>query len=206
MEIFQQILFSLLFIASIYLFSKRIGMIRHLIMMGQPEVIPTNTNQRWKNVFLLALGQKKMFKKPLVALMHLIVYLGFIIINIEMIEIIVDGIFGTHRILFALIPSFYTLLIDSFEFLAIGVILACIIFLVRRNIIKIKRFSNDEINGWPAKDAKIILFTEIILMLLFLKMNATDTFLQTRGVAPYAEHITGNFFFSSYAHPLLNNF
>ena len=206
MFIFQQILFSTLLIVAIYLFAKRMGMIRKLILMGQPEEINTNTLQRWKNVLLLAFGQKKMFKNPLVAVLHLFVYVGFVVINIEMIEIVSDGIFGTHRILFQLFPSYYPLLINLFEFLAVAVILACVVFLARRNMVKVKRLISNDIKGWPSTDANFILITEIILMLFFLQMNAADTVLQSKGVAPYSEHLTGHFYFSYFFHHLFDGF
>jgi hypothetical protein len=142
MELIQQILFVLILVLAIWQFSKQIIRIRKNIGLGQPEDFSGNEAQRWKNVFFLALGQKKMFSKPLVAIMHLIIYAGFIIINIEVIEILVDGIFGTHRILQNFLGNFYILLINSFEWLAAGVLLVCIVFLARRNALKIKRFAN----------------------------------------------------------------
>ena len=126
MEIFQQILFGLALATAIYFFSKRMSLIRKLILLGKEEDLHDQPVQRWKNVILLALGQKKMFKNPAVALLHLLVYAGFVIINIEMIEIMIDGLFGTHRFLLSIIPSLYPLLINSFEILAALVIIACI--------------------------------------------------------------------------------
>jgi ferredoxin len=136
--------------------------------------------RRWKNVFLLALGQKKMFKKPIVAILHLILYVGFIIINIELLEIMADGILGTHRIFESYFEKFelaslYNFIINSFEILAALVFVACIIFLVRRNMLKLKRFMSNDLVGWPRSDANYILIAEIILMGLFLTMNAADT-------------------------------
>jgi heterodisulfide reductase subunit C len=206
MEIFQQILFGIALVTAVYFFSKRMSLIRKLILLGKEEDLHDQSIQRWKNVFLLALGQKKMFKNPTVAFLHLLVYVGFIIINIEMIEIMIDGLFGTHRFLLSIIPSLYPLLINSFEILAALVIIACIIFLVRRNLIHVKRLWSNDLKGWPSKDANIILVVEIVLMMLFLKMNAADTLLQSRGVGDYANHATGNFFISSLLHPLMNRF
>jgi heterodisulfide reductase subunit C len=160
---------------------------------------------RWKNVFLLALGQQKMFRKPGVAILHLIVYAGFIIINIEIIEIILDGILGQHRLFAPLLGAVYPVLINSFEALALLVLLACIVFLIRRNLKSITRLQSADLNGWPRKDATIILGAEIILMSLFLIMNACDTLLQERGHLSYSEHPTGNFWISSLLHPLLSN-
>jgi ferredoxin len=143
---------------------------------------------------LLAFGQKKMFRNPLVAIMHFFVYAGFIIINIEVLEIVLDGIFGTHRLFAKPLGGFYTFLINSFEILAVLVILACAIFLIRRNIIRLRRFISKDLNGWPRSDANYILITEIILMFLFLTLNTSDRGLQLQGNEHY--HDTGNFLIS----------
>jgi len=145
-----------------------------------------------------------MFRNPRVAVMHFFVYAGFIIINIEVLEIVLDGIFGKHRLFAAPLGQFYTFLINAFEILALLVLLACAIFLVRRNIVKLKRFISKDLDGWPRSDANYILITEIILMSLFLTLNASDTLLQARGVEHYAVHPTGNFILSQYLHPVLN--
>lgn len=207
MDIFFQIAFIVIAGFAVWLFSKNVVQIRKNILLGRDEVINDNSAQRWKNVLLLALGQKKMFKKPLVGFMHFIVYAGFIIINIEVLEIALDGVLGTHRLFTGVLPlSFYSILINAFEFLAVGVLIACLIFLIRRNMLKLKRFISHDLDGWPRSDANYILITEIILMTLFLTMNACDTLLQERGYGHYAEHITGNFSFSHFLHPLLNSF
>lgn len=206
MQWISQILFALLTTVAVYLFTKKITEIKRNILLGRDEDFSGNASQRWKNVFLLALGQKKMFKNPLVALMHLVVYAGFIIINIEVLEIILDGLLGTHRLFASVLGNAYSLLINAFEILAVLVIIVCAAFLIRRNIIKLKRFASNDLNGWPRSDANYILFTEIILMALFLKMNAMDTLLQSRGFGHYAEHITGNFIISSHYHPILQYF
>ena len=145
-----------------------------------------------------------MFRNPLVAVMHFVIYAGFIIINIEVLEIFLDGVFGTHRLFAGGLGGFYNFLINAFEFLAVGVLTVCIVFLIRRNIIKLKRFISHDLDGWPRSDANYILITEIILMILFLTLNASDTLLQQRGYGHYAEHVTGNFSFSQFLHPLLN--
>ncbi len=175
MQYIQQVAFLILFIYAVWLFTKNINQIRKNILLGRDEDLTDNKNIRWKNLFLLALGQKKMFRNPLVAVLHLIIYAGFIIINIEVIEILLDGFLGTRRIFMKPLGSFYFFLIDSFEILAFLVIIFCVVFLIRRNIIKLKRFTANDLNGWPKKDANYILITEIILMGLFLKMNAADT-------------------------------
>lgn len=179
---------------------------RRNIFLGKDENLSDNKNLRWKNVVLLALGQKKMFKNPLVAVMHLIIYAGFIIINAEVLEIVLDGLFGTHRLFAPMLGGLYSFLINFFEALAVGVTLVCIVFLSRRNVIKLKRFVSKDLNGWPRTDANYILITEIVLMSLFLTMNACDGLLQARGYGHYAEHQTGQFFFSSLLQPLFNGF
>ncbi len=206
MQYLPQLLFVLLSGFAIYLFSKKAGEIRRNILLGKEEDLSDNKPQRWKNMILLALGQKKMFKNPLVAFLHLIIYAGFIIINIEVLEIVLDGLLGKHRLFATIIPAgLYSFLINVFEILALGVLLVCIVFLVRRNSIKLKRFISKDLNGWPRSDANYILITEIVLMGLFLTMNATDTVLQGRAGTHYAEHPTGNFVISSLLHPLFNS-
>ena len=206
MQIIQQIAFIILAAISIFIFTKKAGELRRNIFLGKDEDFSDNKNLRWKNVFLLALGQKKMFKNKLVAVMHLVIYAGFIIINLEVLEIVLDGFFGTHRLFAPMLGGLYSFLINFFEFLAFGVILVCIVFLCRRNIIKLQRFISKDLNGWPRTDANFILITEIVLMSLFLTMNACDTLLQARGFGHYAEHQTGNFLFSGLLQPMLQNF
>ena len=157
MNFIPQILFLLSFLAAVYLFAKKIGSIKRNIFLGVSENLSDHPEKRWKNVFLLALGQKKMFKNLTVAVLHLVIYLGFVIINIEVLEIMIDGIVGTHRIFYGFIPSLYPILINAFELLALGVIIVCIIFLYRRNIIHLWRFKNADLKGWPSKDANFIL-------------------------------------------------
>lgn len=204
MQLVQQILFILISGISIWFFTKKVKEISRNIKLGRDEDISDNKPQRWKNLLLLAFGQKKMFRNPLVAILHFFVYAGFVIINIEVLEIVLDGIFGTHRMFAPVLGSFYSFLINSFEILALLVLVSVIIFLVRRNIIKLKRFISNDLDGWPRSDANYILFIEIILMSLFLLLNASDTLLQARGVEHYAAHPTGNFVISHYLQPLLN--
>lgn len=203
MFILPQLLFAAAAVAAIVLFTGKARIIRRNIMLGKEESVSDNPAARWKNLLLLAFGQKKMFKNPLVAVLHLIVYLGFVIINIEILEIFIDGLFGTHRVLAGPLGGFYNFLINSFEVLAAGVWLACAIFLIRRNILKLSRFQKPELNGWPRSDANYILFTEIIIMTLFLTMNAADTMLQQRGAEHYSAVPTGDFVVSTLLHPLL---
>jgi heterodisulfide reductase subunit C len=188
----------------VWLFTKNITRIRKNIFLGKPETFSSDGKLRWRNVVLLALGQRKMFTKPFVAIMHFIIYAGFIIINIEVLEIILDGLLGTHRLFLGMLGSLYTFAINFFEVLAFGVLLVCVIFLARRNIAKIKRFMSKDLNGWPRSDANYILIAEIILMSLFLIMNATDRALQLQGSEHY--HETGNFVISGVLAPLFENF
>lgn len=200
MTLLQPLLFSILSAISIWIFSKNVRAIRRNIQLGKDDLVNDNPSQRWKNLFLLALGQKKMFRNPLVALLHLLVYVGFVVINIEILEIVIDGISGRHRVFAPLLKEVYPVLINAFEVLAFSVLVACIIFLVRRGWAGIGRFTSADINGWPRKDALIILATEIFLMSLFLLMNASDTLLQQRGTGHFGEHPTGNFLLSSQLH------
>jgi hypothetical protein len=188
MQYLPQIAFLFLAAVAIYLFSKKAGEIKRNIFLGRAEEFNNHKNLRWKNVLLLALGQKKMFKNPLVAIMHFIIYAGFIIINIEVLEIVLDGILGTHRLFAKPLGNLYTYLINSFELLAVLVTIVCVIFLMRRNVIKLQRFISKDLNGWPRSDANYILITEIVLMSLFLIMNAADA--------------SQTFFFSSVLKPL----
>jgi heterodisulfide reductase subunit C len=174
MHYIGQIIFLLLSGFSLWLFTKNILRIRKNIFLGRSEDLSDHKGLRWRNVVLLALGQKKMFRNPPVAIMHFLIYAGFIIINIEVLEIGLDGLFGTHRLFMKPLGAFYTFAIDFFEVLAVLVIAVCAVFLIRRNILKLKRFISKDLNGWPRSDANYILITEIILMTLFLTMNATD--------------------------------
>jgi ferredoxin len=200
MGILQQILFLALALFSVWLFNKNASEIKRNIFLGLPEDLSDNPSARWKNLILLALGQKKMFKNPLVAVMHLVVYGGFIIINLEVLEIVLDGFLGTHRLFVPYIGFLYNWLLNAFEFLAVLVIIVCATFLIRRNILRLKRFASKDLNGWPRSDANYILFTEIVLMSLFLTMNACDLTLQAHGSEHY--HQTGQFFFSGLISPM----
>jgi heterodisulfide reductase subunit C len=210
MHIIQQILFLASAVAAIWLFSKKVGELRRNILLGKPEDLSDNSSLRWKNMLLLAVGQKKMFKKPVPALLHLAVYAGFIIINIEILEIFIDGITGMHRVFAPLIGSgLYSALIGCFEILAAMVLIGCLIFLIRRNLLKIARLDMKELNGWPRRDANTILVIEVILMSLFLLMNTADQALQVKMPEHYIQTqpfwITGNFvsLFSGLSAPAL---
>ncbi len=204
MHYLPQIIFVVLLGVSVWLFSKNIIRIRKNIFLGKADDLNDNKAARWKNVMLLALGQKKMFKNMPVAIMHFIIYAGFIIINIEVLEILLDGILGTHRLFLGTLGTLYTIAINFFEILAFGVLAVCVVFLARRNIIKLKRFMSKDLNGWPRTDANLILVVEIVLMSLFLLMNATDRALQLQGSEHYRE--TGSFIISGFIAPLFNDF
>lgn len=204
MQYVQQVLFCIMAASAIYWFSKKVVEIRRNIFLGKAQDLSDNPGQRWKNVILLALGQKKMFHNIPVAIMHFIIYAGFIIINMEVLEIVLDGILGTHRLFLPYLGKWYGWLINSFEWLAVSVIVVCVIFLARRNWLKLNRFISKDLNGWPKTDANLILITEIVLMSLFLTMNATDQILQDRGVTHYES--TGSFFLSAQLIPLFEGF
>ncbi|TMM53811.1 (Fe-S)-binding protein [Maribacter algarum] len=175
MNYLPQILFAIILIAGIGFFAKNVLRLRRNINLGKDVDVSDNKPQRWKNMAKIALGQTKMVVRPIAGFLHIIVYIGFVIINIEVLEIIIDGLFGTHRIgLKVLNTSIYGFLIGSFEVLAVLVLVAVIVFWIRRNIIKIKRFLSKEMTGWPKNDGNIILYFEVVLMCLFLVMNATD--------------------------------
>jgi heterodisulfide reductase subunit C len=202
MQLAQQILFILLFIAAVWLFTRKIKSISRNIKLGRDEEFPSHPD-RWKNVLLIAFGQKRMFDKPLVALLHFAVYAGFIIINIEVLEIVLDGIFGTHRLFAPLLGGFYTFVINFFEVLAFLVLASCVIFLVRRNIVKVWRLNMKELDGWPRSDANYILIFEIVLMTLFLTMNSADRNLQLNGHEHYSD--VGSFWVSGIIAPGFQN-
>ena len=201
MQIIQQVLFILVVILATWLFISKARDIRRNILLGHDEDLTDRKSERWKNMLLLALGQKKMFRYPLVAFLHLLIYAGFIIINIEVLEIALDGVFGTHRMFASPLGRMYAFLINFFEILAISVLIACIVFLLRRNVLKIKRFMKHELDGWPRSDANYILITEIFLMILFLSMNSADRALQLQGSTNYHDH--GNFLLSGLIAPSL---
>ncbi len=205
MEVVQQVLFILLTAVAIYIFAKNAAKIRRYILLGRDEDLSDNPGQRWRNVLLIAFGQKKMFKRPFPAILHFFVYAGFIIINIEILEIILDGIFGTHRLFAPHLGDFYTFVINFFEILAFLVLASCIIFLLRRNIAKVRRLNMKELNGWPRDDANYILIFEIVLMTLFLIMNASDKALQIKGYGHYGEVQTADFWVSGIITPLFAN-
>ena len=169
----DNLFFAILLSIGIGFFTINVKKLIRNINLGKDVNRSDNSSARWRNMAMVALGQSKMVKRPVAAFLHLIVYAGFIIINIEVLEIIIDGLFGTHRA-FSFLGEFYGFLIGSFEILAVLVLVAVIVFWIRRNVIKLKRFASNDLNGSPRKDANAILYFEMVLMSLFLIMNATD--------------------------------
>lgn len=200
----SNIIFILFLASAIAVFSLNIKKIIRNIRLGCDVNRSDNSSERFKVMSLVALGQSKMVVRPLAGFLHILVYAGFVIINVEVLEILIDGVFGTHRVLAGFLGSFYDVLIGSFEILALGVWVSCLAFLIRRFVVKIKRFSGVEMKRWPVTDASIILVTEILLMSAFLKMNAADYVLQLRGVEHYIS--AGSFPVSSILVPLFDNF
>ena len=203
MEYLSSILFAILLIIGFGYFFTNIKKIIRNINLGTPINRKDNPKARWKNMAMIALGQSKMVKRPVAGILHIIVYAGFIIINIELLEIIIDGLFGTHRI-FAFLGTFYNVLIASFEILALLVLVAVFTFWIRRNIIRLKRFANKDLTGFPKKDANYILYFEVVLMTLFLLMNASDLHLQN--IPGVFSHFikAGSFPISQFIEPIFN--
>ena len=197
------VIFIVLLAGAIALFVRSARFIRRNILLGRDQVINDRQAERWATMARVALGQSKMVVRPVAGILHIIVYAGFVIINIEVLEIIIDGVFGTHRV-FSFLGGFYDFLIGSFEWLALGVWLACAIFLVRRFILRLPRFWMAEMKKWPRTDAALILVTEILLMSAFLKMNAADQILQARGAEHYVQ--AGAFPVSAMLVPILDGF
>lgn len=195
----ENLIFLIILAAGVGLFTINVRKIIRNIRFGRSIDRSDNPKERWKTMALVALGQSKMVARPVAGFFHILIYVGFVIINIEVVEIIIDGIFGTHRVLSPL-GVLYNWLIGSFEILALLVLLACVVFLVRRNIIFIKRFHQRELDGWPRSDANIILVVEILLMSAFLLMNAADFELQKIGYGHYKA--AGGFPISKYLSPL----
>ena len=180
------IVFAVILLAAGGLFALNVRKIARNINLGRALDRSDNKSERWKVMARVALGQSKMVTRPIAGVLHILVYVGFVIINIEMLEIVIDGVTGEHRVFHGL-GSLYNGLIASFEVLAILVLVSCLIFLVRRNLMKIKRFHSTEMKGWPKSDANYILIAEVLLMTAFLTMNGADFVLQDRG----ADHYVG---------------
>jgi len=203
MHYLPNILFLIALLVGIGYFTKNIRKIIRNIKLGQTVDASNHTKERWANVLRIAIGQSKMVVRPVAGLLHIVVYVGFVLINIEVLEIIIDGLLGTHRV-FSFLGVFYDFLIATFEILAFLVLVGVAAFWIRRNIQKIKRFWSPEMKGWPKNDANYILYFEVVLMMLFLTMNASDQLLQQLDAAHYTK--AGSFPISSFITPLFEGF
>lgn len=198
----QQVAFVLVLGISIYFIRKRFIRIKSNIQLGKENEINDRPADRFSNMMLVAFGQKKMFKRFIPAVLHFFIYLGFLVINLEVLEFVIDGLVGTHRIFAGYLGKVYPVMMNVFEFMAVAVLVSCVIMLMRRNVLKLKRFWMAEMKAWPRLDANLILITEIILMGAILSMNAADQILQTR-TDHYAQ--TGSLFFSGFLIPAFQN-
>jgi len=194
-------IFIIILLAAVYLFGKNAAKIRRNILLGKDVDRSDNPAARWRIMAKVALGQTKMVKRPVAAIMHFFIYVGFVVINLEVLEIMIDGIFGSHRIFAKPLGGLYGMLIGSFEGLALLVLVACVVFLARRNIVRLKRFGGTEMTAWPKSDANYILTIEILLMTAFLTMNAADYKLQLLHFGHYVQ--AGSFPVSALIAPLL---
>jgi heterodisulfide reductase subunit C len=203
MAIIQQIIFIIALGITTWLVVRRVGIIAKTIRLGRSEDRTDQPARRFSTMLRIAFGQKKMFDRPLIGVLHFAVYVGFLLINIEVLEIVLDGLLGTHRLFAPYLGSFYSVVIGFFELLAVSVMVACLIFLVRRSVLKVDRLHpsrHREMSGWPELDGKVILIFEIVLMIAILTMNAADSVLQDLGSAHYPQF--GPFAVSQFLKPL----
>jgi heterodisulfide reductase subunit C len=196
----SQLTFLLLLSAGTFFFGRKVHFIQKNIRLGRAVDLNDQKWNRLKTMARVALGQGKMTARPVAGVMHILIYLGFIIINIEILEIVLDGLLGTHRIFAQPLGPFYDFLIGFFEYLAAGVLLACVVFFIRRNAMAIARLRSPELAGWPSLDANIILVVEVLLMFAFLSMNAADYIAQSRDLPHYVD--AGSFPVSQWLVPL----
>ena len=202
-SLIPNIIFIALFSFALSLFIKNVKKIYRNISLGISIDRTDNKKTRLIQMLRIAFGQSKMIDKPIVGLLHIVVYVGFLVINIELLEIIVDGALGTHRVFAPFLGSFYDFLIAFFEIFAFLVIVSVVIFWIRRNMLNIKRFLSLEMKGWPKNDANIILYVEVVLMVLFLTMNGADLWIQQN--SPELNYISaGSFPISQYLLPLFD--
>jgi len=197
----QQIIFIFIAAVSFYFAFKQFNKIRRNILLGKENDNRRDKGVAWKNVALVAFGQKKMFKRWIPATLHLFVYVAFLLTQIELIEILIDGVTGKHRVLADPLGGFYTFIVSSIEVLSLLALVATFIFLWRRNILKLPRFHKSEMNGWPKLDGNIILYLEILLVISVFMMNGADTLLQNIDSAHYPD--SGNLVISSWLGPAL---
>ena len=178
MSLLPNVIFAIILFSGLSFFVRNVRKLKRNIYLGKEVDTSGNTKLRWSNMVKIALGQGKMIRRPIAGILHIVVYVGFVIINIEVLEIVIDGLFGTHRI-FSVIGPFYGVLIGTFEMLAALVFISVIVFWFRRNIVNVQRFMKSEMKGWPKLDGNLILYFEIVLMALFITMNATDVEFQS---------------------------
>ena len=201
MQILSSILFIALTVVGFGLFARNAKKIYRNIKLGRPIDRTDRSSDRFKNMLLVAFGQKKMFTRPVPALLHFAIYAAFMITQIELIEIFIDGIFGTHRIFKEPLGGFYTFIISLIEILSVAALTATIIFLSRRNLLKLPRLNMKEMLGWPKKDANLILIMELVLVLCIFTMNGTDEVLFNRGASHFAGQESFNFTISQFVGP-----
>lgn len=187
-------LFALLLLVGFGFFAKNALQIRSNILLGRDINRSENSAERWKNMLLVAFGQKKMFTRPIPALLHFAIYAAFVITQIELIEIIVDGLSGHHRVFRDALGGFYTFIISFIELLSVLALIATVIFLARRNLLKLPRLTMSELKGWPMKDANLILIMEIVLVTCIFSMNGADEALFRNGASHYSD-ASGSFGF-----------
>jgi ferredoxin len=203
MGILSQVIFALILGIGSWIFAGRVKFIRRNIFLGKEQDLSDNPSARWKQMLWVAMGQSKMVKRPVAGFFHILIYVGFVLINIEVLEILIDGLLGTHRFFAHYLGSIYDVAIGFFEILAFGVVVACVVFLARRFVIKVPRLQMNELKGWPMKDATIILVVEIVLMGALLMMNAAEQVLVNKelmeghGSFPVSQYLVG--FFSGFS-------
>lgn len=202
MDYLANIIFGVVFVGAIAFFVRNVRRLIRNIQLGKPIDRTDQPSRRWAQMARIALGQSKMVVRPIAGLLHIVVYVGFVIINIELLEIVVDGFLGTHRVFAPYLWSIYDVLIATFEVFAFLVIIAVVLFWTRRNWVRIQRFWKPEMKGWPKRDADYILYIEVVLMLLFLTMNASDYWLQQQGIGSYVQ--AGSFPISGWITPLFD--
>ena len=185
MSNFPQVIFALVLVLAGFILYKRIRFLRRNILLGKATQRNDEVAKRWKTMLMVAFGQQKMFSKPVPALLHALLYIGFLVINLEVLEFILDGILGTHRLLAPYLGKAYVMAINVFEFLAFGVLISCVFLLFRRYVLRLARFTKPELKGWPRLDATLILLIEMVLMCAILTMNAADQVLARQAVDPY---------------------
>jgi ferredoxin len=183
----SSIIFIIFFGFAVFWFSRNAIKVKRNINLGKPKEVNDRISERWRTMLMVAIGQQKMLVRPTAAILHIFVYVGFVIINIEVIEIIIDGIFGTHRVL-SFMGGFYYFLISSFEVLALLVLVGVVVFFMRRNVVRLKRFTSSDLNGWARSDANYILIIEVLLMSAFLIMNAADGAIMTLSAMEHVDN------------------